>query len=133
MNRGVPPTAVKARTGEFTPPGMTAQASSNSCAEVRTRASAWSVLPMPTSVPAFSTRSTTGCKSWSCNFRSGWLSSTGHATNPIQLIWAGWAPMFAIIEHVGRRSGKTYRTPVTVFKAEVDGKPGLAVLLAYRS
>ena len=30
MNRGVPPTALKARTGEFTPPGMTRCARSNS-------------------------------------------------------------------------------------------------------
>ncbi len=30
MNRGVPPTARKARTGEFTPPGVTAAARSNS-------------------------------------------------------------------------------------------------------
>ncbi len=28
MNRGVPPTAAKARTGEFTPPGVTARARS---------------------------------------------------------------------------------------------------------
>ncbi|PQM47025.1 hypothetical protein C1Y40_02807 [Mycobacterium talmoniae] len=48
MKRGVPPTAEKARTGEFTPPGMTAQASSNSRAEV---AVAWSTC-MATSVPA---------------------------------------------------------------------------------
>jgi deazaflavin-dependent oxidoreductase (nitroreductase family) len=54
-----------------------------------------------------------------------------HVTNPIQRMWAGWAPPFAIIEHVGRRSGKPYRTPVTVFTAEVDGKPGVAVLLTY--
>jgi hypothetical protein len=33
MNGGVPPTAVNARTGEFTPPGMTAQASSNNRAD----------------------------------------------------------------------------------------------------
>src|SRR3954454_15061963 len=33
MNRGVPPTALKARTGEFTPPGVTARARSNSAAE----------------------------------------------------------------------------------------------------
>ena len=33
MNRGVPPTEVNARTGEFTPPGMTAHASANSFAE----------------------------------------------------------------------------------------------------
>jgi deazaflavin-dependent oxidoreductase (nitroreductase family) len=46
-------------------------------------------------------------------------------------MWAGWAPSFAIIEHVGRRSGKTYRTPVSAFSATVDGKPGIAVLLTY--
>ena len=45
MNRGVPPTEVKARTGEFTPPGMTAHASAKSFAES-------SVLRMATSVPA---------------------------------------------------------------------------------
>jgi len=54
-----------------------------------------------------------------------------HVTNPIQRMWAGWAPTFAIIEHVGRRSGKAYRTPVTVFTADVGGKPGVAVLLTY--
>src|SRR3989344_3792774 len=32
MKRGVPPTALKARTGEFTPPGMTRWARSNSWA-----------------------------------------------------------------------------------------------------
>src|SRR4051794_27949606 len=33
MNRGVPPTARKARTGELTPPGVTRPARSNSCAD----------------------------------------------------------------------------------------------------
>ena len=33
MNRGVPPTALNARTGEFTPPGVTARARSNSAAD----------------------------------------------------------------------------------------------------
>src|SRR3954471_16396768 len=33
MNRGVPPTARNARTGEFTPPGVTARARSNRTAE----------------------------------------------------------------------------------------------------
>ena len=42
-----------------------------------------------------------------------------HVTNPIQRMWAGWAPSFGILEHVGRRSGKAYRTPLTVFNAEV--------------
>ena len=54
-----------------------------------------------------------------------------HVTNPIQRMWAGWAPSFGILEHVGRRSGKPYRTPLTVFNADVDGKPGVAVLLTY--
>ena len=44
-------------------------------------------------------------------------------------MWAGWAPSFGILEHVGRRSGKPYRTPLTVFNADVDGKPGVAILL----
>jgi deazaflavin-dependent oxidoreductase (nitroreductase family) len=46
-------------------------------------------------------------------------------------MWAGWAPSFGILEHVGRRSGKPYRTPLNVFDAEVDGKPGVAILLSY--
>jgi len=54
-----------------------------------------------------------------------------HVTNPIQRLWAGWAPSFAIIEHVGRRSGTRYRTPVSAFGTTVDGKPGIAVLLTY--
>ena len=33
MNRGVPPTARNARTGEFTPPGVTAWARSNRACE----------------------------------------------------------------------------------------------------
>jgi deazaflavin-dependent oxidoreductase (nitroreductase family) len=54
-----------------------------------------------------------------------------HVTNPIQRLWAGWLPPFGIVEHVGRRSGKPYRTPVNVFSAEVDGKPGVAIMLTY--
>ncbi|WP_204806172.1 nitroreductase family deazaflavin-dependent oxidoreductase [Mycobacterium riyadhense] len=54
-----------------------------------------------------------------------------HVTNPIQRLWAGRLPAFAIIEHVGRRSGKQYRTPVNAFPTTVDGKPGVAVLLTY--
>src|SRR5690242_18895028 len=45
MNRGVPQTAWNARTGEFTPPGVTARARSNNSCE---RACAWtSVVTMP--------------------------------------------------------------------------------------
>lgn len=54
-----------------------------------------------------------------------------HVTNPIQRMWAGWLPSFGIVEHVGRRSGKSYRTPVNVFSTEVNRKPGVAILLTY--
>ena len=54
-----------------------------------------------------------------------------HVTNPVQRLWAGWLPPLGIVEHVGRRSGKPYRTPVTVFSADVDGKPGVAIVLTY--
>jgi hypothetical protein len=57
-----------------------------------------------------------------------WLAEFNrYFTDPIQRLWAGWAPMMGIIEHVGRRSGKPYRTPVNVF-ATADG---LAVLFTY--
>lgn len=50
-----------------------------------------------------------------------------HVTNPIQRLWAGKAPTFGILEHVGRKSGRTYRTPLTVFGAD----DGVAILLTY--
>src|SRR4051812_38824768 len=56
MNRGVPPTELKALTGEFTPPGMTVHASAKSFADT-------SVRDMATSVPAGHKPSTTGCRS----------------------------------------------------------------------
>jgi deazaflavin-dependent oxidoreductase (nitroreductase family) len=57
-----------------------------------------------------------------------WLARANrHITNPIQRIWAGRAPTFGILEHVGRRSGKAYRTPLTVFKTD----EGVAILLTY--
>lgn len=33
-------------------------------------------------------------------------------TNPIQRVFAGWAPGYAVIEHVGRPCGKPYQTPI---------------------
>ena len=50
-------------------------------------------------------------------------------TNRIVLPISGWVPMWSVVEHVGRRSGKTYRTPVSAFRTR-DG--GVAVLLPYR-
>jgi deazaflavin-dependent oxidoreductase (nitroreductase family) len=64
-------------------------------------------------------------------FPQGVARFNRHVTNPIQRMWAGWLPPFAIIEHVGRRSGKQFRTPVNAFYASVDGKPGVVVALTY--
>lgn len=50
-----------------------------------------------------------------------------HVTNPVQMLWAGRLPAFGILEHVGRKSGKPYRTPLSVF--DVPG--GYAVILTY--
>jgi deazaflavin-dependent oxidoreductase (nitroreductase family) len=48
-------------------------------------------------------------------------------TNPIQRLWAGRVRGYGIIEHVGRKSGKSYRTPVNVFRTA----DGFAVLIGY--
>ena len=57
-----------------------------------------------------------------------WLARFNrHFTNPIQRLWAGWAPTFGILEHVGRKSGKPYHTPLTVFSTD----DGVAILLTY--
>jgi deazaflavin-dependent oxidoreductase (nitroreductase family) len=57
-----------------------------------------------------------------------WLARFNrHVTNPIQRLWAGWAPTMGILEHVGRKSGTPYRTPLTVFSTD----DGVAVLLTY--
>jgi deazaflavin-dependent oxidoreductase (nitroreductase family) len=50
-----------------------------------------------------------------------------HVTNPIVRLAAGWVPPFALVEHVGRTSGKRYRTPVLAF-----GRAGrLVIALTY--
>jgi deazaflavin-dependent oxidoreductase (nitroreductase family) len=57
-----------------------------------------------------------------------WLARFNrYVTNPIQRVWAGWAPTMGILEHVGRRSGRRYRTPLTVFPTA----DGVAILLTY--
>ncbi len=35
--------------------------------------------------------------------------------NRLSIHFAGWLPSFAILTHVGRRSARTYRTPINVF------------------
>ncbi|MBD0863753.1 nitroreductase family deazaflavin-dependent oxidoreductase [Gordonia sp. zg691] len=48
-------------------------------------------------------------------------------TNPIQRTWAPHLAPFAIVEHVGRKSGKAYRIPVFAW---VDGDR-LTIILTY--
>ena len=50
-----------------------------------------------------------------------------YVTNPVLRLWAGWLPGFGILEHVGRKSGKPYRTPLNVFSTD----DGVAILLTY--
>ncbi|MCV7361269.1 nitroreductase family deazaflavin-dependent oxidoreductase [Mycolicibacterium neworleansense] len=48
-----------------------------------------------------------------------------YVTNPLQRLWAPWLPYMAVIEHIGRKSGRPYRTPVMAF---VDHKSVRVVL-----
>jgi deazaflavin-dependent oxidoreductase (nitroreductase family) len=51
-------------------------------------------------------------------FQKRWLAKINIAfTNRITSLFAGWLPGFGILKHVGRKSGKVYRTPVNVFRA----------------
>jgi len=51
-------------------------------------------------------------------FRKRWLAKINIIfTNRITGLFAGWLPGFGILTHVGRKSGKVYRTPINVFRA----------------
>jgi deazaflavin-dependent oxidoreductase (nitroreductase family) len=43
-----------------------------------------------------------------------------HVTNRITGPFAGVLPGFAVVTHVGRKSGRTYRTPVNMFRRDAD-------------
>ena len=63
-------------------------------------------------------------------FRKRWLAKINIAfTNRITGLFAGWLPGFGILTHVGRKSGKVYRTPVNVFRAS----SGFIIALTYSS
>jgi deazaflavin-dependent oxidoreductase (nitroreductase family) len=63
-------------------------------------------------------------------FQKRWLAKINIAfTNRITTLFAGWLPGFGILTHVGRKSGKVYRTPVNVFRAS----NGFIVALTYSS
>jgi deazaflavin-dependent oxidoreductase (nitroreductase family) len=48
-------------------------------------------------------------------------------TNPLALPLGGWAPLQGSLEHVGRKSGKRYRTPLNIF----DTDAGYVILIGY--
>jgi len=50
-----------------------------------------------------------------------------HVTNPLALAFGGWVPTVGSLEHVGRKSGKRYRTPLNIF----DTGDGYVILIGY--
>lgn len=63
-------------------------------------------------------------------FQKRWLAKINIAiTNRITSLFAGWLPGFGVLTHVGRKSGKVYRTPVNVFRAS----SGFLIALTYSS
>ncbi|OBK73956.1 nitroreductase family deazaflavin-dependent oxidoreductase [Mycobacterium sp. 1274761.0] len=48
-------------------------------------------------------------------------------TNPLAVAFGGWAPTVGYVEHVGRKSGKRYRTPLNIF----DTDDGYVILIGY--
>ena len=50
-------------------------------------------------------------------------------TNRITGLFAGWLPGFGVLTHVGRKSGKVYRTPINVFRIP----NGFIIALTYSS
>jgi len=63
-------------------------------------------------------------------FRKRWLAKINIAlTNRITSLFAGSLPGFGILTHVGRKSGKLYRTPINVLRAS----NGFIIALTYSS
>src|SRR5580692_12000143 len=61
-------------------------------------------------------------------FHKRWVAAFNLAvTNRITSRFAGRLPGFGIVTHVGRKSGKVYRTPVNVFRAP----EGFLIALTY--
>jgi deazaflavin-dependent oxidoreductase (nitroreductase family) len=61
-------------------------------------------------------------------FRTRWVAKFNLAvTNRITRHFVEWMPGFGMLTHVGRKSGKVYRTPVNVFRQP----GGLLIALTY--
>ncbi|MEX3644320.1 nitroreductase family deazaflavin-dependent oxidoreductase [Mycolicibacterium porcinum] len=50
-----------------------------------------------------------------------------HVTNPLARSITPWLPNLGTLEHVGRKSGRQYRTPLLVFET----RDGYAILVGY--
>lgn len=62
------------------------------------------------------------------NVMPRWLPAINRRiVNPIQRLWAPYLPLYALIEHRGRKTGNAYRTPVLAFRR----RDALVVLLGY--
>jgi deazaflavin-dependent oxidoreductase (nitroreductase family) len=58
----------------------------------------------------------------------GWYARWNRlATNKLVRLWAGWVPAMGLLSHVGRKSGRVYRTPLNVFPTP----DGVAIFLPY--
>jgi deazaflavin-dependent oxidoreductase (nitroreductase family) len=60
-------------------------------------------------------------------FTQGYARWNRAVTNKAVRLWAGWVPAMGLLSHVGRKSGKHYRTPLNIFPTD----DGYAVLLPY--
>ena len=60
-------------------------------------------------------------------FTRGYARWNRAVTNKAVRLWAGWVPGMGVLTHVGRKSGKKYRTPLNIFPTD----DGYAVLLPY--
>lgn len=50
-----------------------------------------------------------------------------YVTNRVTRLFTGWLPGFCILRHVGRRSGRLYRTPLNIFQCD----DGFVIALTY--
>ncbi len=51
------------------------------------------------------------------SYMPAWLPAFNKkVTNPLQGIWAPWLPPYMMVHHVGRKSGRRFKTPVMAFK-----------------
>jgi deazaflavin-dependent oxidoreductase (nitroreductase family) len=61
-------------------------------------------------------------------FRPRWVAAFNlKVTNRITAPFVTWLPGFGVITHIGRKSGRRYRTPVNVFRAP----EGFQIALTY--